>query len=270
MEEHFEEIKFAASLFFDNNKDSLDGKNIVNVCNYIGDFYNSIFSEFGFCIEEDGKDKNKSYKFTAKNVEKFFSINLNKLSSIYFEKFKEKRDYQDTELSVRIYIPEDNAYPLKVNITVDPILVKSFNYNELIMFIKKIKEFDFLLEYGVAFVIETRKMPNFFMLGIETPDLSPEEREVANSLALNVREYKNKIWDIFWINIIKKELITQDIYYKIIDIVGNKNVIETDDIYIFFLPLDYSEYLSIQKLDQYRLKLRNLFEGNNLIMYKKV
>ena len=116
--------------------------------------------------------------------------------------------------------------------------------------------------------MEEKKYPTFFLTGLKTPELNQEERDIATSLVLNIRDYKEKIWDIFWVNVIKQEMISEAMRKTITEIVGENNIVELDDKYIITLPVSLEEYMdNKEKTDMYKNKLREIFAKEDRIMY---
>ena len=116
--------------------------------------------------------------------------------------------------------------------------------------------------------MEEKKMPTCFLVGLKTPELNQEEQDIATCLSLRTREYKEKIWDIFWVNVIKQEMISEAMRKTITEIVGENNIVELDDKYIITLPVSLEEYMdNKEKTDMYKNKLREIFAKEDRIMY---
>ena len=111
-------------------------------------------------------------------------------------------------------------------------------------------------------------MPDLFLTGLKTPKLNEEERDIVDALALNIREYKTKIWDVFAYNIIKKDIVSSEMIENI-NKISNNILFEENDFYIISLCNDIHSYISENdKFEKGKQELRKIFSNENRIMYK--
>lgn len=264
------EINRCIFKFFINPKDSrLNIKKIIEYSNLISNHFNVEYSELSYCFNENNKNKTKVYKYTTNNLEKLLN-NKGNITAVSFEKLKQAQNYSNTDISINFLLSQKMDYPTTINISIDSqIFMETGGVTKLTELITKTIGFGFKLEYGIVHIMEEEKQPMFFLIGIKSPKLTMEERNIADALCLNIRDYKNKIWDIFWLNIIDKEIIQEDMIEEIKEVVGEEGLIDAGDKYIISLPFDYKQ--CIEKKDSVMIlknKLRQIFLHNEKIMYK--
>lgn len=265
-----ENVKFAMSFFISNIDSNIKSKKIFILSKFIADYYNLPYTNFSFTVTDNGKSKTKAYKFTEKNLNTLLSIDSKKITAMSFVKHKLEKSYTDTEITFEFLTTTKNDFPSRIEIVIDSSLLNKALYVQDI--IKIAQQFELLnldLIYGVLLHMENKKKPNFFLIGWETTELSEEEKKIADALSLNIRQYKNKIWDIFEHNIIKKQLITSDMLNKIKEVVSEGNIIEIGDKYIISLPVKATEYIENgEKTKAIKSKLRAVFQDKDEIMFK--
>lgn len=266
-----ESIKYVIALYMSKNKGQTDINCILKMAENVARIYNVNYDEYGFSVMENGKEKTKILRYTQKNIGKIFMLNPCSITQVYFECYKkEDKDFLDSRFSLGILVSDKEDCPNQITLIIDPMqMSEKFNKDSMINLIRNTDELIFKLEYGVAFVMETNKRPVFFVIGTQTSNLNEEEKKVASSLCLNLRQYQSKIWDIFWFNIIKKDLILEDMLNDIMEILPKESIVDIGDKYIISLPLQYDEYISDkEKLYTYKQKLRQIFKEKDLIMYQ--
>ena len=79
------------------------------------------------------------------------------------------------------------------------------------------------------------------------------------------REWKKRIMDVFYMNSFKKEIVSKDALRKIINIVGNKNMIDDNGNIYFKLPQSKIEYLLNRIIStKSRKAIKKLLEDENV------
>lgn len=264
-----DEIQLVIGFFINKPGCIVSSENILMLSDFVSKFYKMDYTNFSYCeTQENGKSKTKSFKYTEKNIDKFASSYSSNITAIGLYKLKNDNSYLNTDLLLEYLLTDKNDIPITIHIILDAQMIDKFCSDHLISLADQIKKFGLDLQYGIAFLMERKKMPSYFLSGMQTPELREEERKIANALSLNIREYRNKVWDIFWYNIIKKNLINESMLKKIEQIVEKDNIIEFDDKYIIRLPVAEFNYLKDEKqYNTYQSKLRKIFQHNDSIMY---
>lgn len=239
--------------------------------NILNNFYHNITNLFNISIDEinysDYKSKTKFMKYTSKNIEKINNI-YNDLISIGVKKFKEIKNYQDCQLDITYDIAFSDEVPGRIRIIIDCDLVNNKSIKDyFVEIIIILNEYQIKLVYGLSFVMKSSSEPLYFSSGIATGSMTPEQKEIAYSYN-SMREYKNKIWDVFWLNIINKRIMDEVGIDKIIEIIGNENITLIKNFYLLALPTDESEYLRNEGyVIETKNKLRKVFNERNRIKY---
>lgn len=262
-------FKYALGFLHTSNDFLVDVKENVSLATSIANYFSLPLNNFNFAFAE-GQPKAKSYIFNEQNLRKLDSIETDKLRAISFNKLKSNRSHADTELTIAFSTAGYDDFPSKTFVFVDgQQLIKPLSYQCLGQITRQLMQVKQDLDYGFAMCMESDKMPMYYLAGFSTPGVTAEEEESVHAFTRNISQYRTKIWDIFWMNVINKRLITADMLKQITKIVSERNVIETGDKYIISLPVDPYEYMAYsRKTQSLKSKLRKIFREKDLIMYK--
>jgi hypothetical protein len=114
--------------------------------------------------------------------------------------------------------------------------------------------------------MSNNKFPSIYSQGIITENLTKEEKYILTVWSENARNCENKIWNIFWGNIISKKHIQINTKSEIENLVGKENMIELAiDLYWFNIPEEIAE-CDFTKSTVIKNKLLQHFKENNLVM----
>lgn len=264
-----EGYKCVITLYMLKHKGVIDVQKILNFIFQVANSYDVTYDEFGFSYVSEKKEITKTLKYTQKNIEKLNLIEAQDITALSFDQYKEQKHFADPRFRLDFFLPKNDDYPNRFSVIIDSHQMKKSLTSELIKeLIYHICSLGFHIEFGAAFLIETKKAPHYFIMGTVSKHLSTEEKDMASALALNIRQYESKIWDIFWFNIIKKTLIPEEVLNDIMKILPSEYILNAGDKYIISLPLTSEEYVSDKvKLDFYREELRLIFRENDLVMY---
>lgn len=260
--------KYAIQFFFNPTfHDSTIIEKIIEVSNFVSNYLQTVYTNIGYCVNEGNKRKTYSYVYSAKALEKMRKYKYSDITAISFEKLKRKNYFLDTDITLGILLSRKDDFPTRMILLVDPNFQKDFSFNKLNDCINFMKTLGLELEYGMGMILDEEKMPRLFLTGLKTPNLSNEERDIVDALALNIREYKTKIWDVFAYNIIKKDIVSSEMIENI-NKISNNILFEENDFYIILLCNDIDSFISKNdKFERDRQELRKIFRNENGIMY---
>ena len=260
--------KYAIQLFFNPTfHDSTIIEKIIKVSNFVSNYLQVAYTNTSYCVNEGNKSKTYSYVHSAKALEKMRKYKYSDITAVSFEKLKRKNYFLDTDITLAILLSDKDDYPTRMILLVDPNFQKDFSFSKLRDFINLIKTLGLELEYGMGMILDEEKMPDLFLTGLKTPNLNEEERNIVDALALNIREYKTKIWDVFAYNIIKKDIVSSEMIENI-NKISNNILFEENGFYIISLCNDIDSFISENdKFEKDRQELRKIFRNENRIMY---
>ena len=237
--------------------------------------YNKIFSELYYTITDktkpNWKQKTNGGKYTINSFNKFKDT-LNKTNDKIFVSFEMLTNLKDYEIKSRdidfsiSYNPQDEINSL--NFIFNSIWISQLDINHFIREItnllvnQKCK-----IVYGFVIVIENTKMPSLYIEGISNGKINKEEEEKLFLWLNNLNQCKNKIWDIFWGNIISEKHINNNTFNDLESIVGKENIDSlTSNLICFKLPEPLNKF-ELSKYSIQRKKLYDYFKTQDLILY---
>lgn len=225
-------------------------------------------NSFSMSYVLNDKEQTKTLKFTKKNLEKLYLIDINSLSFLSFQVLKSSKDFGDTLLSINFPMNISETQATIISIIIDETIFSEKDATKDILSIINILDLEnYNFQFSFAFLMEKDKLPDFYIMGIGSPNLSIREEKIIDALNGDIKHFANKIWDFFWINIIKEAYIDSESLQEIIAIVGHENVYRYNHRCIVKIPLNSEEYTkNIYKRYEYIEKLRPIFERKNLIM----
>jgi len=250
-------------------------ENKIELINSIAEKYQIKFNNVCFSGKRKTKIKLKFLRLTDKNIEKLKAIDSRDIGTLEFAQYTPKIGEYFRDTVGKMFFLTDDYYtteyvpPDTFLVILDSLVIKhSFNINDILPIFKGLKDLEFIIENGISFTKETRSEPEIFCFGTGTKYMSREDRAITSALCMHRTEYQTKIWDVFWFNIIKKELITNDVLNKIKNALSEENVHDIGSHYITSLPVTAEEYVyDHEKTSGYKNKLRQIFLEHDLIMY---
>ena len=259
--------KYAIQFFFNPTfHDSTIIEKIIEVSNFVSNYLQVAYTNTSYCVNEGNKRKTYSYVYSAKTLERMRGYKYSDITAISFEKLKRKNYFLDTDITLEFLLSDKDDFPTLMKLLVDPNFQKDFSFDKLNDCINFMETLGLELEYGMGMILDEEKMPSIFLTGIKTPNLSKEE-DIVDALALNIREYKTKIWDVFAYNIIKKDIVSSEMIENI-NKISNNILFEENDFYTILLCNDIDSFISENdKFEKDRQELRKIFRNENRIMY---
>jgi hypothetical protein len=261
--------KFVIGIFASNNCGIKTIESIMKPIERIGKLLNLSFNSFSMSYELNKKEQTRSLNFTEKNLEKLYSVDINFISFLSFAVLKSNRDFGDTLLTINLPMNNCETQATIISIIIDEIvLVEKEDAMKTFISLIDVMDLDcFNFQFGIVFPMEYFKLPDFFIMGVGSPNLSLREKRTIDALDKNITQFKNKIWDFFWLNLLKKEFIDYETLTEVIEIVGRENIIEYDNKYLIKIPLSSEEYLTnIDKRYEYIEMLRQVLTRKDKIM----
>lgn len=244
-------------------------KEMCSICDEIEGRFGLKFNYGNFLYEEIGK---KSKKTSARNCHSLFDdatcYDTDKLSSIYLSMAEKKNSYSLAEFN---YYRKLNSYRpyYQIYIMLNLCFINNINSNIQDAFMTLLKQFKRIgkMEYGFLHAMPASKLPLAYFSGISNNELTNDENNRLRIWKGNKQKYKELIWDVFLGNIIKENILNNNIISEIKSIVGCTNVYNWDDIVIFFLPCDLDDWIiGNEKALKIQSELIELFKSNNLLM----
>ena len=263
-------VKFLLGFLIDSRNINLDAKTIINYSEHFSKYFNTQFTQLTFGVHRDNKpEKYKTYKLKPSNLEKL--SNQKNISGVSFERIErqDEPDFYGPTSSVDFTLSNETNWPTILIASLDSqILSERFSLREITNFLQGTLDYGFEIKSGLIHFMHESKLPLFYLTGTLTSNITKEEELICKALNNRIREYKDKIWDIFWCNVVAKEIISISVLEKIKEVINEDNIIEYRNDYLFFLPIDYQEYIyNKEKADFYKNKLRIIFNEENKIMY---
>lgn len=270
-------IDLTICIYFSMDVEKYPLRNIVELTNKWSIYVNKEIEYLSYTMVNDkGKQISKNVKFSEKNLDVLYQIEKNKkLKNVELLNLSDGAylHSRDTDLSMSFSYPMEifDLHALIFNFNTD---VLSINNNEN-LFTMLEELFDLLenihaiIKYGIVFPMERIKFPVFYASGISSQELTEKEKEKSFLWGNYGRQCKEKIWEVFWGNILTREhLRSNNITTAIENIVGKDNVKQIfEDVFIITYPLNVFTYKSEKnKFNIYHDQLTALFEQYNLII----
>lgn len=263
------ELRYIFKFFVNPLDSNLKLSRLIEFAESVSSFFNTGYSKVYYSTHWGTKSKTKSKKYTQDIIEQLTYVD-GTITTLSFEKHKKYNYTADTDISMSLSISDKESFPSTINISIDPILFTAADYEASVMdFIKICLSFGFCIYSGGMHIIEEKKFPMIFLNGLKNPVLNQEERDMDDALCLNISEYKQKIWDVFLLNIVTKDMIDDTMLRSIATVVNDDNTLEFGDKLLIRLPVSFDEYFDDQdKTSMYKNKLRRIFAEEGKIMYK--
>lgn len=218
---------------------------------------------------DNWKLKSKSVKYTEKNKKKYFELisSVDDKHEIDFELVRYLENafykYRDIDFSI-LYNMSDKIN--SINIVLN---YSEYNDTDWKSFVNKIVRFIInqgcKICYGFMFSIENEKNPPFYVEGISNGILKKrEEKKLIIWLNNKFRICNEKIWDVFWGNIIST--YDNKIINDIKNMVDKNNFLQLSSNIIWFNLKESLKDFDILKYSEERKKLYNYFKSKGLIL----
>jgi len=228
-------------------------------------WFNKSISELNYTITDKSKSSwkqnTKNLKFTDSNVLKFKELLLENKEKIYidFELLKglENIVYKSTDIDFSILYNHTETIN-SLNIILNTALYRNTDWKgfakEIVHFLN---EQSCNILYGFVLNLDNTKLPVFFVEGIGNENLNKKEQEKLFIWSNNKYQCENKIWDIFWGNIItSKHIENTNILNEIEKIVGKENILPLTSNLTWF---NLNEPLTDFDITEYSLSRKELY-----------
>jgi hypothetical protein len=186
----------------------------VSAIIYFSDYFRTNFqkniNELNYSILDKSKINwkliNRHGRFTENRLKKFqHEIRSNTLQQVTgFELLKnfEKFEYKSIDIDLSITYQDERLFGF-LNFILSSAWARHMDFNNIIKNINKfIKQQKGRIEYGCVLELSNKKLPSFYLQGILTENLDEEEKERIIKWSEQRTQANNKMWDIFWGNII--------------------------------------------------------------------
>ena len=247
---------YSIRMYVEEHPLTINCQDLLEMADAIGDLLGCKYDYFGYVLldpDYDYKDLGLMMKNSKKNRDKFLSLSIptifkgkkDNLSSAPFVTF-EMRTKDNIELpfyELQLIYPTNNSHYLCVQMDVKEelmtkeIALTDFSKMQDIVSSKGYVINSAFLDYYTG---NSRRMNlDGGEYGITTVN---DWRIIDHSIKFH-QEWKNKIMDVFYMNSFNKNLVSSEAIDKIVKIVGNENIIEHDQKFIFKLPQSKLSYL---------------------------
>lgn len=246
-------------MYIEKYPEEINCQDLLDMADEIGYLCGCEYKRLGYSLlhpDYDYKDLGIHMVNNKKNREKFARL------SIPLKYYGEKEKFPDSPIiefdiadkygifdsfySIKLCYPPDNIFPLQIIITIKEDLVSSkltlsdFKNIQDIVISKGYVLHTALLDYHLG-----NSYRNIFdgHVGLATGNITINDWRIQEHSMKYIREWKNKVMDVFYMNSFNKEMLPKEALEKIIKIVGEKNIIDCDKKIIFKLPQSKSVYL---------------------------
>ncbi len=267
------EFDIITSFYFD---DELDFSTIDFLVEYISRKSHALYGKelqtISYSYNEGQRQRNKSLKFNPKNFLKF-KTDFEKEEFTGFEVSVPSKNAsvksRDHDISFH-YAPKgryrkNSSILLQIGAGYpDP----KFEMTELRPMVKDlvgyISESGIRVDYGFVFPMERRKFPKFFAKGIASGDLTADEVLSANLWGRNYYNCKDKLWKVFWGNILTPEHLSE---VQMHSLFGQDNVITVNqDTFLCCLPFNTFRYEDQSNWNEAKERISDFLEKNNKLI----
>lgn len=263
-----DEKSLVASISFDGHINQIDCIELVN--NLFKKHLNKTFSELHYTITDKSKFywklKNRGGKFTDKMYGRFkeqVALATDKIAIDFsLSTLQNEWEYKSRDLDISFsYNQAESLSDFIISVSDGN---DSSTFRELInALINFLITQNCALTYGAIFAMPNSKLPGFFIQGIKTENLTAHEETIISKWPGQDR--KEKIWEVFWGNIISKGHMDTNLMNKVEAIVGVENTSKyTDDVLWFNLPEELIKF-DINQYSNKRKQLLDYFDGRGLL-----
>jgi hypothetical protein len=270
-------IDLTICIYFKINGDINPLRNIVELTDKWSIHVNKKIEYLSYTLVNDkAKQVSKNVKFNEKNLNALYQIEgSGKLKNVGLINLTDNAYLRsrDTDLSMLFSYPREifDLYSLIFHFNTDVLNIKDNKglftvLEELFSLLENINAFTV---YGIVFPMERTKFPALYASGISSQELTEVEKYKSYLWGNYSNQCKEKVWEVFWGNILTKEHLGSDnITIAIKNIVGEDNVKQIfEDVFIITYPLNVFTYKNEKnKFNIYHDQLTALFEQYNLII----
>jgi len=247
---------YSIRMYIEDYPSTINCKNLLEMADEISQLLGCHYDHLGYMLLEpdyDFKDLGLLLKNNKNNREKFIKMSI--LQNYYGHK-----EELQTEPSIMFELkPKDNItlpyylvqldYPIRTSqylcIRIDikeDLLSKELTLEEF----KCIQEIVASKGYIINSAFLHYYSGNFHRTvldGIECGFATINDLRIINRAIEFHQEWKNKLMDVFYMNSFNKKIVTSETIGEIEKLVGNENIIEDEQKFIFKLPQSKSTYL---------------------------
>lgn len=257
---------FSALLFVES---VLTKKDMIHIASFVADLFGTSYKKFYPIGIVDGKKIKASRKYSEEELEKFAEEKDYDIQAVSFQNIKKVDGWPDTTISIDFLNSSVRGVANKIMLEIDPKVTEENCFAQMDKLVTYIHSIGNKIWHGMATMMEERKFPMFFLIGINTPYMTDEERKITYAMSCYQAEYQTKVWDIFEYNVVRKEIISERMLNKIKQILGPERIRKIDEFYIFTLVDDPKQTsMSSSKIVATRNELRKIFEKEDRIMYR--
>lgn len=216
------------------------------------------------------KQKTKSLKYTDSNLLKFSELLSERKEKVYID-FELLRNLPNIEYKSRdidfsiLYNRSETISSL--NVVFNTSMYSNTDWKGFVKLVIK-----FLIEqhceicYAFVLNLDNIKNPALYVEGIGNGSLAKNEEEKLALWSNNMNRCNEKIWDIFWGNIISTKYILQSQTLEDIEkLVGKENVVLLTPTLIWFNLKERLTDFNITRYSQQRTQLYNYFSSRHLL-----
>lgn len=262
---------FVASLFLEPTIQKIE---MIHIAEYVAELFGVCYKKVYTIGKVEGKEKKTSQKYSQEELRKIIDADDYNIETLSFQNIKKVDGWPDTTISIDFVGLSEVDSPAKkslakIIVEIDPKTTEQNLLNLMNQVITYIHSIDIRVWYGIATMMEERKFPTFFFIGMATSFMTDEEKRIAHAMSCYRTDYQTKIWDIFEYNLVRKDIVSEKMMKGIKQVIGTERIREMDDFYIFTL-MDDPEQMSLasSKIVVKRNKLRKIFEQEDRIMFR--
>jgi hypothetical protein len=237
--------------------------------------FSKTFSTLSYTITDKSsfywKQKTKSVKLTVSNLQKLEEILFlkNQNIDVSFELLKNTVGCEFKSRDIDFSVSYSNSENINgLNFILSDKLFKEKDLKTLVQIIST-----YLLKQNCQVLycfisnVENEKLPAFYIEGIGTPSLSRFETQRIKVWSANKLSCDEKIWDIFWGNIIStKHIVNEYLISDVEKMIGKDNaVLLAPGLLLFNLPESLNSF-EISNYSSKRKEIYDYFSNLDLIM----
>lgn len=242
---------------------------MIHIAEYVEEIFGLCYKKVYTTREVDGKKKTTAGKYSQEELQKIVDWGDNNIQTLWFQSMRKIDGWYDTTITTIFSNSTDQNFPAKVQLEIDPQATEQDCFRLMNQVVTHIQSMGIRILYGMAMMMEERKSPTFFLIGMATSYMTEEEKRIAHAMPRHQADYQTKIWDIFEYNVVRKEIISEKMLKGIKQVIGAERIREMDEFYIFTL-MDDPEQMSLasSEIAVKRNKLRKIFEKEDRIMFR--
>ena len=247
---------YSIRMYIENFPLTINCQDLLEMADEISELLGCEYDHLGYMLldpDYDFKDLGITLKNNKKNREKFAGLSIpmkyygkeEKCPAAPFVSFevKPKDNMQLPVYVMEVEYPLNNTQYLCVKIDVkEDLLSKELTVADFknIQDIVSAKGYCIHSSFVHYYSGNARRM---ILDGCECGIITVNDWRIIDHSIRFQQEWKNKVMDVFYMNLFKKEILTKDAMDEIIRIVGDKNIVEDDGKVIFKLPQAKGSYL---------------------------